>query len=803
MGVIYAKIWSDLWHHKARTLQVVLIIAMGAAGIGLVLGARNLITEGVAKAWLSTKPPMIKISVNPAMEDDEVLALEKIEGAAQAEGLLNTTVEWRLQPGDEWQVANLSARDDYTHQKMGLEQLVSGRWPHKDNFAVGDGFDAAFDVYEGNEIYIRIDDKERVVKIDGALYGGGLPPTVSGRLQLYATRQRFGELTGEPNFNVVQTRDTAYDPAAQAWTDLLIQNHLKKLEIDSAGLNGPAGDRVSNPVVHPAQTILDAVFLMMGLIGAAAMILGLFLIYNAIDAILTQQTSQIGVMKAIGGKTGQMFWSYLALIFAYAALAFIVSMPLAAIGAWYIYLFFANLFNFAPAAFTIDPTSILVQVGIVLFAPLVAALLPISTGVRITVREAISTYGLQGGTGWLERLVAQIKRVPYIVLLIIGNAFRNKKRVTLTQITLVGSGMVFMVIIGVGDSTTYTFTDKLKSIHQYQATLKFEDLERIERIEQIARQDPSIQAVEIWYAGKGDMRPASQAEASVFDKKATLVGVPTSTTIYTPDIRAGRWLVPTDTNAVVLHVALANEIGVAVDDWITLDDDLGRESRWQVVGLLFDPMSDNLAFTPMAPLQTEIGHVNKANTVWLKTRQTDQDSVNATVKNLQMLFDARNMTVDSSSLFGDFTVDDISADQLGRYDTIILLLAGMAVLIAVVGGVGLSGMLSLSVLERRREIGVMRAIGASSGVILRLFIGEGLLLGFLSWLIALPLSIPAAYYTATQGLALALDAEIIYQFTLLGPLYWLAIITVLAVLASWYPARDATQISVQESLMYQ
>ena len=803
MGVIYAKIWSDLWRHKTRTLQVVLIIAMGAAGIGLVLGARNLTAEGITKAWLSTEPPMIKISVNPAMEDDEVLALEKIEGVAQAEGLLNTTVEWRLQPGDEWQVANLSARDDYTHQKMGLEQVVSGRWPHKNNFAIGDGFDTVFGVYEGNEIYICIDDKERVVKIDGVLYGGGLSPAISDRLQLYTTRQRFGELTGETNFNVVQTRDTTYDPAAQEWTDLLIQSHLEKLEIDSEGLAGPDKYRVINPVVHPVQDVLDAIFLVMGLVGAAAMILGLFLIYNTIDAIITEQTSQIGVMKAIGGGMGQILWSYLALIFVYGALAFIVSMPLAAIGAWYIYLFFANLFNFGPAAFAIDPPSILVQVGIALFAPLVAALIPISTGARITVREAISTYGLQGGTGLLERLVAQIKSAPYIVLLIIGNAFRNKKRVMLTEITLVGSGMVFMSVMGVGDSTTYTFTDKLKSIHQYQATLKFEDLERIDRVEKIARQAPNVQAVEIWYAAKGDMRPATQVEASVFDKKATLVGVPTSTTMYTPEIRAGRWLVAADTYAVVLHVTLANEIGIAVDDWITLDDAFGRESCWQVVGLLFDPMSDNLAFTPMAPLQTEIGHVNKANTVWLQTRQTDLDSVNATVKNVQMLFNARNMTVESSSLFNDFTIDDISTSQLARYDTIVLLLAGMAVLIAVVGGVGLSGMLSLSVLERRREIGVMRAIGASSGVILRLFIGEGLLLGFLSWLIALPLSIPAAYYVTTQGLALALGDELIYQFTLLGPLYWLVIITVLAVLASWYPARGATQISVQESLMYQ
>jgi putative ABC transport system permease protein len=55
----------------------------------------------------------------------------------------------------------------------------------------------------------------------------------------------------------------------------------------------------------------------------------------------------------------------------------------------------------------------------------------------------------------------------------------------------------------------------------------------------------------------------------------------------------------------------------------------------------------------------------------------------------------------------------------------------------------------------------------------------------------------------TQGLALVLDQELIYRFTPLGLLYWLAIVIVLAVVASWFPARSATQISVRESLAYQ
>jgi len=106
------------------------------------------------------------------------------------------------------------------------------------------------------------------------------------------------------------------------------------------------------------------------------------------------------------------------------------------------------------------------------------------------------------------------------------------------------------------------------------------------------------------------------------------------------------------------------------------------------------------------------------------------------------------------------------------------------------------------VMERRREIGVMRAIGASSWTIARLFIGEGLILGWLSWLIALPLSIPAGK-GMVEAIGAAFQIDIIYNYTLVGAVLWFLIITVLSIIASWLPAHGASRISVRESLAYQ
>jgi putative ABC transport system permease protein len=139
--------------------------------------------------------------------------------------------------------------------------------------------------------------------------------------------------------------------------------------------------------------------------------------------------------------------------------------------------------------------------------------------------------------------------------------------------------------------------------------------------------------------------------------------------------------------------------------------------------------------------------------------------------------------------------------RVNQMSILIALLSGMATMIAVVGAIALSGTLSINVLERTREIGVMRAIGASAPAVAGQFVGEGLILGWLSWLLAIPLSLPVSWLVINQ-LSSLMNVELVYQFSGAGVMIWLVIITVLAIIASWFPAQKAAQTSVRESLAY-
>lgn len=797
---LLSKVWFDLWQNKSRTFQVVLVIALGAIGIGLVIGGRNLVADSVATGSLAAEPPHIKLSVSPPLTDEQLDRIARIEGVAEVEGLQNAPVEWRLAGTEEWQTGLLKAREDYLNQKMSLDGLVSGQWPGRNTLGIGQVSVGESGVFEGDIVELRFGDSERTLEVVATMDPIG-PEPVFGET-FYANSYTFAKITGIESYNLVQTRDVEFDQARAEATDLLIQDYFEEINVDSVGVSFPFQDRVVPPDVPPAEAILNALFLLLGVLGFIVVILGIFLVYNSISAIVSQQVDQIGVMKAIGADSWQVIYGYLLLVLAYGMLAAIISIPIGAAAALGLQSFFATFLNMEIFEIRVDTTAVYVQVAISLVAPFIAALFPLLAGMRITVREAISTYGLSGSASTLDRLIANVRNVPYTILLTIGNAFRNRRRVIIIEVALVMAGAIFMMVVGVNDATKFTFGNKLAGIHNYQVTLSLEDTERSQKVETIAQGIEGAAAVDSWLILPASARLATQEEREVTDARITVFGQPQETTLYRPEIQEGRWLLPEDTHAAVVSKQITDEKGWGLGDKITIENEAERELNVQIVGILFDPATNTSIHIPIETVQRDWRLTGLVNTLWLQTTLTDAESQAVVAESLEATLEARGISVAPSSTFGEKTIAGITDGAGEGFAIILQLLAVMAIVIALVGGVGLSGILSLSVLERRREIGVMRAIGASSWQVIRLFVGEGVLLGLLSWLIALPLSIPIAYAFTTQGLSFALNQQLAYQFTPTGAILWLVIITMLAMVASAIPARGAARISVRESLAY-
>lgn len=240
-------------------------------------------------------------------------------------------------------------------------------------------------------------------------------------------------------------------------------------------------------------------------------------------------------------------------------------------------------------------------------------------------------------------------------------------------------------------------------------------------------------------------------------------------------------------------------MGVGVGDEIIIDlPDVG-ETRWTIVGLVFDlnGRDQNTAFANIDTLNLALHNVDKAAVAMVQGTDQSLATQQAIEKDLVAFFNAKGMKVGYSGV-----ATEERNRSSAQFSILTQLLLMMTILMAVVGSMSLSGTLSINVIERRREIGVMRAVGASSRDVGFVFTGEGLMIGLTSWVFALPIGLGVApTFVLTLGEVIDFPAE--YYPAIHAVWIWLGVVIVLAILASWVPARRATRISVNESLAYE
>jgi putative ABC transport system permease protein len=124
-------------------------------------------------------------------------------------------------------------------------------------------------------------------------------------------------------------------------------------------------------------------------------------------------------------------------------------------------------------------------------------------------------------------------------------------------------------------------------------------------------------------------------------------------------------------------------------------------------------------------------------------------------------------------------------------------------LTAFVGSIGLTGTMGMNVLERTREIGVMRAIGAVDFEIMKTVIIEGVMIGMITWVLAIGVSFPISNILLRIISDSMMGSSMDLVFTPFGIYLWLGMVLLLSVIASIIPARNAARLTINEVLAYE
>jgi putative ABC transport system permease protein len=558
-----------------------------------------------------------------------------------------------------------------------------------------------------------------------------------------------------------------------------------------------------DPEEHWGRIFVEGLNLVLQVLAVISVFSSVVLVLNTLTALITQQTNQIGIIKAIGGTTGDIVKVYLAGVLVYGVLALAIALPLGAFLAFGITQWFLNLFNIDYEDFHLSTEAVIYQVLAAIVAPLIVALWPILSGATMTVREAIASYGLGGdfGANWLDRTIERIGQkflsAPYAIAM--GNMFRRKGRLILTQLVLITAGAMYLVVMSLSASINLTLNNEFAR-RNFNLFIIFDDNYRIDRTVDMAESVEGVEKAELWFGRSASILKEGQ-RAKEAGLGAEILGIPADSDFYRPLLVAGRWLQPGDGRVVVMNQETAKDNGIKLGDTITIDlGDLGK-ADWQVIGLyqvIFGGgFNSDTLYAPLDAVFTATKKHNEGGSLRVRTTTNDETLTDAVRDELVNRYTRRNMDVLFSLTANE---DRTSADSQFAITTTMLLF--LAIIVAVVGGIGLMGSLSISVVERTREIGVMRAIGARSRTIMGMFMMEGIIQGLISWLIALPISIVAAASLARLMGQAMFDANLDYQYDFWAVLIWLAIILIISTLASILPARNATQISVRDSLAY-
>ena len=797
----WQKVLIDLWKNRTRTLVVALAIAVGVYAVGVVLDVREVLVREygndqdgayIASAVVHTYP----------FDDDLADRIAEIPGIAAAEGrkVVRTRV-WRTPAGSESDPEPrdliLVAVPDFGQMQVDALTPLDGAWPADEREVVLERMAPEYLGAEiGDTITVELDNDEiKTLTVVGTAHDAQqLSPGIADRTYGYVTLETMGSLGLDEQFTELRIR-----VAEHAGDKAHIQGIVDQVEdqLERSGREVLSTRIITEGYVEP---FIDTIVLILSSFGTIILLLSGFLVVNAISALITQQVPQIGVMKLIGARRAQIVSLYLVTVLAYGAIAVAVGLPLALLTSRLLMTgLVEGLINVVPDSYAVSIPTILFQVAVGLMLPLLAGLLPVLNGTRITTRQALNNVGMQAGAmgrGWVESLLAALQKIKSVqrpMVLALRNTLRHKGRLAQTLFVLIVGTALFISVLSVRSSVDATLENFMR-FHRYDVSVRLERPYRIARLESAAERVPGVVAVESWSTGRATRVHQDGTES----EGIKVVAAPADTAFMAPEVSAGRWLSKGERNAVVVNSDVVDEEpDISVGDDIVLDID-GREATWRVVGVVPTESRGPAVYMTYDAYAYASRTVDQANQVKVVTAEHDA----ATQHEMELLllerFEAEGLEVS-----GTETAQAIRSENELLFTIIVSFLILMALLLAAVGGLGLTTTMSINILERVREIGVLRAVGASNASVRQIVLVEGIVMGVVSWIAGALISLPVSSLMSEQLGLMLIQIPLTYQYSVVAAVLWFVVLLLVAMAATWGPARNAVRLTIREVLAYE
>jgi putative ABC transport system permease protein len=814
--MLTVKLRRDLCATRSRFALMVIAIAVSLTMFGGVLSAWSVIGRETARAYLATEPASATIVLDEGIDAERMAAIaaetRARPGVIEATGRTQFTaaVEVNGRSRDIPLQVFVAAPDDPL--RMATFEVEEGSWPpaageiliRRDSLSL-------LGVAVGDSVTVKTPSGEPArLRVAGTVYDPSLAPSPQ-------------QQTGAAYLSTTSLATSAMPAVMDQLKVRVADRGQAAPSRDRETIVGVAGDlgawlqrehglvireiQVPAPSAHPHQWQVDALLLSMLAGGAAALLLSTILVANMLNGLFIQQIPQIGIMKAIGARTGQIARLYLAMTLLVATAATLLALPPAILigraGLERVLGFLGiEAANLAAPWWT---HAVILAVGLGL--PPLMALMPLMKASRTTVRAAIDHRGLGANRGAASGVMARLgrsQRVDRGLLMALRNTVRRPARFLLSVGLLASAGTVFVAGLSLNAGTS-AIDEERRARRTWDVEVQLAGSAPVDEVVTMAQRVPGVSRVEGWnraqagVAGPGQI-PITRTYPDQGHGSVSVTAVPAGTTMLpAPRLLEGRWLRPGETGAVVLNQITRDTAVPEIHAGDTVQLFVaGQATTWRVVGLVEEREGGSGGtYVTAEGFAAAMGHPARANQLRIATDRHDERSRAVTADLVDRTLAGAGIDVQSAASVS--RSDAVSAGHLGP---VLMILLGIAVPLGVVGGIGLASTMSANVLDRTREFGVMHAIGARPSTVRRIVVAEGVFLALASCVVAV---IPTLALTAVLGAGLGdlfMAAPLPFRISFVAAGIWIALVVLGALIATDAAATRASRLTVTEALAH-
>ncbi len=788
------KVVSDLLYRWGRTGVTVAGLSIGLYGLCSVLVAFVFLANDLNANFQSTNPPNLIIqaqSIDATLEA-RIAALpnvDRLERRAVVSGRIEVAPE-------QWIPLVLFVVDSFDEQHVARFFQESDSWPAPNSIAIER--DSRFFVRTPLEttLRMRLDGRSPVeieAPVSAYTYDPGQAPS---RMELavfgYVQRETLAAWGVSPRYDrliaTVRGATAAGGPAVNS-SARLAASEVETI-FQTANLPRPILEVYDSPE-HPHQFQLDAMVAQLGGVAVVSLLLCVMLVVNLIDSLMAAERRKIGVMRAIGARSTQIATDYILGIGSLGLLSCLMSLAFAVENGQRLAAGVAAQLNFDLLSETAPYWLYLAILAIGFALPAVIALLRIVRTVRTPVRVALAHSDLPEHSVSGGPIAAALRPLPVIPRMAARAISTRPRRATLTAIAL-SLGLVFFIGALNIQTSLWSTVESVSRTKPFDVMVSLRGQPQPETIASWASVVDNLQRTETWPTSS-----ATLTDNGLQIVNPTLVyGVPEGSWSIRPDLIAGDWIDSRNVAGVVVTQRLLEEqplVDVGREYMLRIGQE---EVSIRVVGVVRD-------FGPSVIYATEglfarFSSPASGTTAFLELTEHDVGAQDFARQQLEIAAPEAGLQIANVA-----TSARLSAIVAAHLDGIVQVLAQVAAIALAVGGLALVSSLSVSVVERYREVGVLKAIGGGHWSVVALFVAEAVFIAVIGWVIAVAVAPWVSQEIGRIFGTVIIQYPFDYEPHPWGPIAAFCTAILIAIAATLLPVRSALSLTIYRALRAQ